>query len=201
MKFYWFDSLKEYDKSIESSVYKLLESVYLPFAKKFGFEFTYIDTSEIIIMSSNEDKIIYRGHNLLEEKASVYISYTNPNSQIEKIHESLAIISDRSINWKIVNKVPKGLFLDKDKIVGIEFARKSKSPVIPTILIPSKSYYRSLIPIIETQLGGYPFLIKPKEMLAGLGIIKVETQEKLRSLLDIITQSDKGTWKKINLPD
>lgn len=191
MKFYWFDSLNEFDKSITDGVHRLLETVYAPLANKMGLDFKFIETSELLVCSGEEDKVIHHGLNLLENQAGVYISYTNPSTQIEKMHESLALIADRNTNWKIANKVPKGLFLDKDKLVGIEFARKVGAPVIPTILIPGKSSYRTLLPVIEEQLGEFPYLIKPKDMLAGLGIVKVESREKLKSTLDIIVQSNK----------
>ena len=189
MKFYWIDALDEYENTITNGVLKAFDTIYKPYAKKNGFEFEYIDASNIFLASSNKDMILYKGADILQNPASVYISYTNAQSQMEKILESVIRIVDRSDTWTITNRTGKGILIDKDKFAGISMARDLGAPVIPTVIIPSNKRSRTLVNDIEMILGAYPYILKPKEMLAGIGIIKIDSTESFKSILDIIGQS------------
>ena len=189
MKFYWLDALSEYENTITSGVMRVFDAIYKPYAKENGFEFEYIDAAGIIPVSSDKNMILYEGKDILQNRAAVFISYANAQPQLEKILESVTRIAYQSDTWTIVNCTGKGIFLDKDKFAGISMARELGAPVLPTIVIPSNKKSRALIKDIEAVLGNYPYIVKPKEMLAGIGIIKIDSAESLKSIFDIIGQS------------
>lgn len=185
MYFYWIDALNEYDKSISDGVMKAFEHTYKPYAKEYGLEFKYIDTNQLIVASlGKEDAIYYHGKNILKEKAKVYISYTNYSHEIDKTQETIVRIADNNKNWEILNCTSKGILIDKDKLYGISLVRNMKIPTIPTVQMPSRKYARSFVSEIEKILGKYPYIIKPKELLGGYGIMKIDSTEMLKSSFD-----------------
>ncbi|MEK7721056.1 MAG: hypothetical protein AAB359_01555 [Elusimicrobiota bacterium] len=201
MKFYWIDALNEYEYSVTEGVIKVFEAVYEPYAKKNGFEFEYLDAAKILPVSSSSDMLLYDGRDVLKNKASVFISYTNASSQVEKILESITRMANESKTWVIANRTGKGIFLDKDKLAGISMARRLGVPVLPTVLIPSNKRSRMLVGDIESVLGPYPYILKPKEMLAGIGILKIDSAESFRSALDIVGQSSRDYIAQAFLKD
>ena len=201
MKFYWIDALSEYEQTITAGVLKVFDTVYRPYAAKNGFEFEYLDAAKIIPVSAGRDMLLYEGRNVLDDEASVFISYANANPQMEKILESITRMAYASKTWTIANRAGKGIFIDKDKLTGISIARQCGVPTIPTVLIPSGKSSRALAGDIESVLGHYPYIVKPKEMLAGIGIVKVESTESFKSLLDIIGQSSKDYIAQVFIKD
>ncbi len=191
MKFYWIDALNEYENTITNGVLRVFETIYKPYARENGFEFEYIDAAGIVPASSGKNMILYEGKDILQNQASVFISYANAQPQLEKILESVTRIAYQSNTWTIANRTGKGIFLDKDKFAGISMARELGVPVLPTVIIPSNKKSRTLIKDIEAVLGAYPYIVKPKEMLAGIGIIKIDSAESFKSILDIVGQSAK----------
>lgn len=109
MKFYWIDALNEYEYSVTEGVIKVFEAVYEPYAKKNGFEFEYLDAAKILPVSSSSDMLLYDGRDVLKNKASVFISYTNASSQVEKILESITRMANESKTWVIANRTGKGI--------------------------------------------------------------------------------------------
>jgi len=191
MKFYWIDALDEYEIKISEGVKKAFKNIYIPLAREYGFEFEYVDASKICVISSDRDYLLYNGSNILQTDAYAYISYTNANSQMDKTLESIARIAMLNKKWRIVNSTNKGVFFDKDKFYCMSIARDIGVPTLPTAIITPGKAGKTLIPELEKTLGSYPYIIKPKEFLAGIGIFKVENRESLSAAMDIISGSNR----------
>ena len=189
MDFYWIDSYINYDKSFVNSVLNVFINFYKPIAKDNNIDFSFIEATDIDIRVSKETELIYKNKNLLENKFCAVVQYSNISSKIEKHIETIyRIIKFKN---KLFNNSNKIDFVDRDKMFGLNLATSFNIPIIPTVLISQKNNYKSYIKEIREFIGEPPYILKPKEMLSGLGIIKIESINHLNSILDIIMTSTK----------
>lgn len=182
MKFYWIDSYAEYDRSLSASVKEKLASSYAPLAKLSGCDFEVVDIKDIEIKFGDEC-VLYNGQNLLEAKNKFYVNICNPSARKEKLLESLYRLLFVSKNAILVNTSSYAMMVDKDKTFAINIAATLGFNTIPTTIITEP-----IDTIITAQkiigLYGEKLVIKPKELLAGLGVSFVNTKQELLAFLE-----------------
>ena len=183
---YWIEGFQEYDQEMfKSGLIKFAELVE-PIAEKHGLKIKYISISELFFGYSEKPCIYYRGEDLLQTEAYVYIPYTNPHPQTERLLHSLSRIAAASPKWTQINDPA---YLDRDKEQAFQLASLIGAKTIPSWLIPHRTTSRTQINLIEKMVGSYPYIVKPTSMLAGIGIVKVDNRDSLCSILDFCAQS------------
>ncbi|GIJ12729.1 RimK family alpha-L-glutamate ligase [Micromonospora andamanensis] len=83
-------------------------------------------------------------------------------------------------------------YLSTDKLAITQRASRLGLPTPPTIAIPFGRYARTAIPLVEQQIGPGPYIVKPREMGMGFGVMKVDDVEQLAATLDVTAQAGMG---------
>lgn len=189
MKFYWIDSYLNYDTSFVGSVLNVFRDFYAPIARSRGIDFSFIEATEIDVRVGRRVELVYRGRNILDGKFCAIVQYSNISSKIEKHIET--IYRTMRLEDRLFNSSPEIDFVDRDKMFALNLASSLGIPTIPAMLISKKKNYKSFLEEIAGFLGKPPYILKPKEMLSGLGIMKIDSVPQLNSALDIVMTSSK----------
>lgn len=182
MNFFWIDSYAEYDRTLTASVKEKLDLSYAPLAKMSGCDFHVVDINDLDIRFG-EDRVLYNGHNLLKDKNKFYVNVCNPCSRKEKLLESLYRLLFVSENAILINNTSYAMMIDKDKTFAINIAKLLGFQTIPTTIIS-----KPIDTIVTAQeicsRHGDRLVIKPKELLAGLGVSFFNSKQELLAFLE-----------------
>jgi ribosomal protein S6--L-glutamate ligase len=84
--------------------------------------------------------------------------------------------------------------LGADKLAMSNHAAALGVPVLPAVAVPFGRYTRRVLPIVERVLDGDTYIVKPREMATGFGVLKAQGQSQLRACLDLLTPSGLGCF-------
>lgn len=184
--FYWMEGLQEYDREMfKNGLLKHLNR-FSQIGNEYGFQIEPINIAHLFFGYHHRPQVLYKGEDILSKEACAYIPYTNPHAQTERLFHSLSRIVGMSKTWTQINAPFQ---LDRDKEYIYHLASLIGVSTIPSWIVPERTTSRMQVDLIEKQVGPYPYLIKPTSMLAGMGIIKIDTRDALCSLLDYCAQS------------
>lgn len=189
MKFYWIDCHKYYEKKFIEKVHRIFTEIYEPLASSQHIDFSFVEALDIdiVIDNNNGTRLLYKNRDLLKDPGCAIVQYSNINPQAEKHVESIYRVY-RAKN-KLFNNSPNHEFVDRDKLLGMSIANSLELITLPTISISNRDDYWSFIDMAKKHLGEPPYILKPKELLSGLGIVRVESLQHFQGLLDIIVNS------------
>jgi glutathione synthase/RimK-type ligase-like ATP-grasp enzyme len=85
---------------------------------------------------------------------------------------------------------PEGL--GSDKLAMYHFAGTRGVPVLPTVSVPFGRYARGALSLVGEWVVADGYLVKPREMAMGFGVLKVDTMEQLTATIDLLAPSGLG---------
>jgi hypothetical protein len=85
---------------------------------------------------------------------------------------------------------PHHLLTDKFAMAGR--AARLGIPAPATIAIPCGRHGQAVVPLAVRQLGTGPYIIKPRQMAMGTGVLKADTAEQLAAAVDLAAWSGTG---------
>lgn len=191
--FYWIDNYQEYDESLAQSVKNQFSKFYEPLANQCGYNFAFVDAAETICsVGTGKTSIQWKGKELLKPGNCGYIGTYNPNPSIEQRLKTLHGIAAESKEFRLINRTRSYINPDNDKFFALTVADTLGVGAIPSLFIPhSKILYSSLVTIADA-LGGFPLIAKPKDMLAGMGVVRVGDSVQLKSICECTSFGTKG---------
>lgn len=86
---------------------------------------------------------------------------------------------------------PEGL--STDKLAMYHHAGSLGLPVLPAVTVPFGRYARRALAAVRREFpSDTGYLVKPREMAMGFGVLKVDTLEQLSSTVDLLAPGDLG---------
>jgi hypothetical protein len=79
--------------------------------------------------------------------------------------------------------------LRSDKLAMYHHAGRLGLPVLPTVAIPFGRYSRGALGLISEHLGPDGYVVKPREMAMGFGVLPAGTAAELAAVLDLTSAS------------
>ncbi|MFF4806187.1 RimK family alpha-L-glutamate ligase [Streptomyces sp. NPDC001351] len=179
-----FDEVLRFEESLSKR--------YLPLAQKIGFDFRLIRAGEIMLSCVGKPVMRYGGEDLLETRQCYIAEDISMEPQglqhmraiYRTIHASDSVLLNRSISGPD--------YLERDKLALLQHAANLGVPGLKTIAVPPKKYARKVVPEVERELGPGPYIVKPRELGMGVGVLKVETDQQLASTIDIVSTTGTG---------
>lgn len=192
-KFYWIDTYNEYDSLIVAAVKKQFEELYRPLAAHFGLQFEFVDAADLLcVVGDSATKILWSGKNILEAGNSGYVGTYNPSPSVEQRLKTLHSIAAESSDFRLVNRSRSFINPDNDKFFALSLSDQLGIKAIPSILVPHSRNLYSQLENIVNELGGFPLIAKPKDMLAGMGITRVSDKMQLKGFCESVSYGPKG---------
>ncbi|MFG2308752.1 RimK family alpha-L-glutamate ligase [Streptomyces sp. NPDC048566] len=82
--------------------------------------------------------------------------------------------------------------LGSDKLAMCHAAAALGVPVPPTVAVPFGRYARRVLPVVRRELGEGPYIVKPRAMAMGFGVLKAGDGEQLTAAVDLLTPAALG---------
>jgi glutathione synthase/RimK-type ligase-like ATP-grasp enzyme len=134
----------------------------------------------------------YRGENLLETR-QCYIAEDLSMDPQGLQHMRAIYRTIRASDSVLLNRSISGPdYLERDKLALLQHAAGLGVPTLRTIAVPPRKFARRVIPEVERELGAGPYIVKPRELGMGVGVLKVESDQQLAATIDIVSTTGTG---------
>ncbi len=165
---------------------------YVPLAHKAGLDFRVLRAGEIMASCLDGPVLRYRGEDLLATRQCYIAEDLSMEPQglqhmraiYRTLHASDSVLLNRSITGPD--------YLERDKLALLQHAANLGVPGLRTLAVPPKKYARRVIPEVERELGPGPYIVKPRELGMGVGVLRVESDQQLTATLDIVSTTGTG---------
>lgn len=157
-----------------------------------GLDFRVIRASELVPSYVGRPVLRYRGEDLLEHRQCFIVEdmATAPQGMqalraiYRTIQASSSILLNRSFDGPD--------YLERDKLAQLQHAGALGIPTAGTITVPPGKYARRAIEEVRRELGDGPYVVKPREMSGGCGVLRVDSDQQLAATIDIVAQTGAG---------
>ena len=132
---------------------------------------------------------------MLAERQCVIVSTSSWNGQaaafLQAIYRTVAA-SDSVLLNQAFDRSHRGSTeaLEHDKLAILHRASSLGIPIPPTVTVPFGRYARLALPAVTEQFGAGPYLLKPRDMGMGFGVLKADTAEQLAAAIDLCAGAD-----------
>lgn len=80
-----------------------------------------------------------------------------------------------------------------DKLAMYQYAGGLGMPVLPTVAVPFGRYARHALPLVSKHCSGAAgYVVKPRELAMGFGVLRVDNDEQLLPAIDLVAASGLG---------
>jgi ribosomal protein S6--L-glutamate ligase len=178
-----------------------MEELYVTAAKRHGIDYRYVEAAELIPACVGGPRLWYRGEDLLARPQCFIVSTSSWNAQatelLRAIYQTVAASDSVLLNGGIGGSE----MLEHDKLAILHHAAALGVRVPPTVAVPFGRYARLAVPAVRREIPVGPYVVKPRDMIMGIGVLKVDTVEQLTATLDICAGADQGFLVQRFLPN
>jgi glutathione synthase/RimK-type ligase-like ATP-grasp enzyme len=165
---------------------------YRVFAAPYGLDFRVIRAGELVPACLGRPVLWYRGEDLLSRPQCFIVEDASKDPQAVQalraiyrtIHASGCVLLNRAIQGPD--------FLERDKLAILQYATGLGIPTARTIAVPFGRYARRVLDEVERELGPGPYIVKPRDMSMGIGVLRVDSAQQLAAAIDIASQTGSG---------
>ena len=191
-KLTWITQSDDIEPAEGDRIERKLHALYCNAANRSGFEFRFIHSSEVIPSWIGRPRLWHRAEDLLEERQCYLVSGSSWNGQATQFLEAIQR-TIRASNSVLLNDMAWGVHDgEDDKLAMTQIAAGAGLPVLPTIFVPFGRYARRVLPAVTRELGNLGYVIKPRSMSMGFGVLKVDTEEQMTAAIDIAAAGGLG---------
>jgi ribosomal protein S6--L-glutamate ligase len=198
----WITVQDDFEPKYIAGVGDRLEALYGEAAARHGIDFRFVEAAELVpACAGGPPQLWYRGEDLLTQRQCFIVSTSSWNAQatelLRAIHQTVAASDSVLLNGGIGGSEA----LEHDKLAILHHAAALDVPIPPTVAVPFGRYARLAVPAVRRAIPIGPYLIKPRDMIMGIGVLKVDTIEQLTAALDICAGADQGFLVQRFLPN
>jgi ribosomal protein S6--L-glutamate ligase len=88
-----------------------------------------------------------------------------------------------------------------DKLAMCHHAGNLGIPVLPMVTVPFGRYARRVLNVVRREFPGDSYLVKPREMAMGFGVVKADSFEQLTATVDLLSSSGLSCLVQPYYPD
>ncbi|MFC5186744.1 ATP-grasp domain-containing protein [Actinomadura harenae] len=175
-------------------------------AARAGMAWRIIPVSAIVPAATGQPRLWVDGHDLLEQPGSALVGVqVDDFSNDPQTDQALAAIratvaaAPGAVLLNHPDHLPHQLVTDKLSIA--HHAQALGIPAIPTLALPAGRHARGALPQIRACLGHGPYLLKPRRLGMGYGIVRAADPAELSGALDVIGATGIGYVAQPCLPN
>lgn len=178
-----------------------MKALYGPAAARHGIDYRFVEAAELVPACVDGPRLWYRGEDLLARRQCFIVSTSSWNAQatelLRAIYQTVAASDSVLLNGGIGGSEA----LEHDKLAILHHAAALGLPIPPTVAVPFGRYARLAVPAVQREIPTGPYVVKPRDMIMGIGVLKVDTVEQLTATLDICAGADQGFLVQRFLPN
>ncbi|WP_329200226.1 MULTISPECIES: ATP-grasp domain-containing protein [unclassified Streptomyces] len=188
----WIYHSEDYDPGEVDGFEESITRRYSALGAPRGFDFRVISATELIPSCVGKPALRHRGKDLLEQRQCYIVEDMSTDSQgthaLRAIYRTIAASDSVLLNRSFTGPD----YLERDKLALIQHAAALGVPTIATVGVPPGKYARRAIEEARQALGTGRFVVKPRELSGGTGVLRADSDQQLAAAIDIVAQSDAG---------
>lgn len=197
----WVTTSDGYDPGYVERAGAKLTELYGTAGQRHGFEFRFVDAAELIPACAPRPRLWYEGADLLTERQCVMISMSSWDGQTASFLRAIYATVEAS-DSVLLNRAIRGPeSLEHDKLAMVHHAAGLGIATPPTVAIPFGRYARRALPAVREAIPDGPYLLKPRDMGMGFGVLKLDTLEQVTAAVDVCAGADQGFLIQRFLPN
>lgn len=197
----WITVQDDFEPVYIAGVAAKMETLYGAPAARHGFKVRFVEAAELVPACVDGPRLWYRGEDLLAQRQCFIVSTSSWNAQatetLRAIYETVAASDSVLLNGGIGGSDA----LEHDKLAILHRAAALDVPIPATVAVPFGRYARLALPAVQREIPTGPYVVKPRDMIMGIGVLKVDTVEQLTAALDICAGADQGFLVQRFLPN
>ncbi|MFF2540970.1 RimK family alpha-L-glutamate ligase [Kitasatospora sp. NPDC058063] len=83
-------------------------------------------------------------------------------------------------------------YLERDKLAQLQHAAGLGIRTADTVAVPPGRYARRVLGEVRRALGEGPYIVKPRELTGGYGVLRVDSEQQLGAVIDVVAQAVGG---------
>ncbi|WP_436498580.1 ATP-grasp domain-containing protein [Actinokineospora sp. HUAS TT18] len=178
-----------------------LEGKYAEVAARSGFRFRFVPVSELVPTSIGGPRLWWRGEDLLATPQCFQVDEFSSCPQTAQFLDAVRRCVAASDSVLLNSSFEGPPYLASDKMAMANKAAALGLPVAGMICVPYGRYARTVVDAVRAAFGPGPYIVKPREMGMGYGVVKVDSVEQLGATLDMVAQTGTGYVVQQFLPN
>jgi ribosomal protein S6--L-glutamate ligase len=170
-------------KDTSSKSYEVI-SLFEETAKRLGHILYPIEVSSCKMLFDKKPKLLINN-----KKPAVDLLLTRPGAASAQLPIQASIIRQFELSGIMTINSYESTVIAKNKILMLQMLAKARVPIPKTYVVTSSQY----VPEIMDNIGSFPVIIKSAIGLGGIGVAIVESKRGLRSVIEMMTDSEEPT--------
>jgi ribosomal protein S6--L-glutamate ligase len=192
------DLMPDYVHKIEA---QMLERWTEPAATA-GFTFRFVHANELVpALSGGRVQLWHNGIDLLERRHCYIVDDVSSDPQATHFLRGIYRTIEASDSILLNRALAGPECLERDKLAILQRAATLGIRTPATVVLPFGRYARGSLDQVRRELGEGPYIVKPREMGVGYGVLKVDTFEQLRAAVDVVAQTGQSFIVQEYLPN
>ncbi|MFK3983033.1 RimK family alpha-L-glutamate ligase [Micromonospora sp. NPDC050397] len=161
-------------------------------AERAGFRFRILPAGELLPASASRPQLWHQGEDLLQTRQFFQVDDFSWDPQTGHHLKAVRRVVQASDSILLNQSFRGAEHLATDKLAIVQYATRMGLHTPATVAIPFGRYARMVLPLVEQQIGSGPYVVKPREMGMGFGVVRVDGIQPLSSTIDVVGQTGMG---------
>ncbi|MCP3818240.1 hypothetical protein NLX86_08965 [Streptomyces sp. A3M-1-3] len=166
-----------------------------------GFDVRIVHSCDIVPAWNGRPRLLWGEEDLLAQYAGFLVTSWTWDPAIARHIEAITRTIRASDCVLLTDGTLDPEALGLDKLAMYHHAAALGAPVLPTVSVPFGRYARRALDAVRTQLPAGPYVVKPRSMARGFGVLKADTPQHLAASIDLLTPGGLGCLVQPHLPN
>ncbi|MCI0384120.1 RimK family alpha-L-glutamate ligase [Streptomyces sp. CNQ085] len=166
-----------------------------------GFDVRIAHSCDIVPVWNGSPRLLWEKEDLLAEYAGFLVTSWSWDPAIIRHIEAITRTIRASDCVLLTDGTRDPEVLGLDKLAMYHHAAAQGVPVPPTVSVPFGRYARRALEAVRTELPAGPYVVKPRSMAMGFGVLKADTSQHLSSTIDLLTPGGLGCLIQPHVPN
>jgi ribosomal protein S6--L-glutamate ligase len=191
MEIVWITNPDGYDPVVHEK-YKVMGARRVALFAERGFPVRVVHACDLVAACDGRPQLWYAGEDLLGRRSCFMMSSWawSPDAAQHFRVISRTIRSSDSVLLNDLIRDPERL--GADKLAMYQHAGQLGVPVLPTVAVPFGRYAKRALAVVQQTFDGDGYVVKPREMAMGFGVLKADTVAQLAACTDLLAPSALG---------
>ncbi|MDT0494090.1 hypothetical protein RM717_26645 [Streptomyces griseus] len=196
----WITTPDNYDPEVQKQL-KRGGSERLDMLTAAGFDVRVVHSCDVVPVWNGRPRLLHGEEDLLARFAGFLVTSWTWDPAIERHIEAITRTVRASDCVLLTDGTLDPEVFGLDKLAMYHHAAALGAPVLPTVSVPFGRYARRALDAVRTQLPSGPYVLKPRSMAMGYGVLKADTVQHLGASIDLLTPGGLGCLVQPYVPD
>ncbi|MGW0119502.1 ATP-grasp domain-containing protein [Streptomyces sp. NPDC003327] len=199
-KLVWITTPDNYDPRVQERL-KREGSERVDMLRAAGFDLRVVHSCDVVPVWNGRPRLLCGKEDLLAEYAGFLITSWSWDPAVARHLEAVTRTVRASDCVLLTDGTLDPDAFGLDKLAMYHHAAALGVPVLPTVSVPFGRYARRALDAVETELPAGPYIVKPRSMAMGFGVLKVDTPQHLAATIDLLTPGGLGCLVQPHVPN